>query len=91
MKLVQGLILHETADGTIAVATGEAAKALNGMIRFSETAAFIVRALEHETTEDEVVAALTAQYRVDATQARADVHALITRLDGAGLITHGGD
>ncbi len=86
MRLIQGLMLHDTPEGTIAVATGEAAKVLNGMLRLSDTAAFILRHMEKETTEDEVVAAITAEYRVDEARAREDFKTLVGQLDGAGLI-----
>ena len=62
MKLLQGLLLHDTPDGTIAVATGDAAKVLNGMIRLSDTAAFILRQMETDTDEDAIVAALLSHY-----------------------------
>ena len=89
MKLLQGLLLHDTPDGTIAVATGEAAKVLNGMIRLSDTAAFILRQMENETTEEQIVEALLANYTgVDADKARADVRDVIARLDQVGLIRH---
>ena len=85
MKLIQGLIVHDTPDGTVAVATGEAAKRLNGMLRLSETAAFIVRQMERDTTEEKIVDALTAAYSVEREIAARDVRALVERLDGAGL------
>ena len=89
MKLLQGLLLHETPDGTIAVATGDAAKVLNGMIRLSDTAAFILRQLEKDTTEDAIVQALLAQYTgVEESKAREDVRGVIARLDSVGLIRH---
>ncbi len=89
MKLLQGLLLHETPDGTIAVATGEASKVLNGMIRLSDTAAFILRQMEEDVTEEEIVKALLDNYTgVDEEQARQDVRDVIARLDGVGLIHH---
>ena len=89
MKLLTGLLLHETPDGTIAVATGEAAKVLNGMIRLSDTAAFILRQMEEDTTEDAIVQALLAHYEgVEEAQAKEDVHTVIARLDQVGLISY---
>ena len=41
MKLISGLLIHDTPDGTIAVATGKASTVLNGMIRLSPVAAFL--------------------------------------------------
>ena len=89
MKLLQGLILHETPDGTIAVATGEAATVLNGMIRLSDTAAFILHQMKEDVTEEQIVEALLANYTgVTPDQAKADVRDVIARLDKVGLICH---
>ena len=90
MKLLSGLLLHDTPDGTIAVATGEASKVLNGMIRLSDTAAFILRQMDDDVSEDQIVKALLDNYTgVDEEKARADVRDVIARLDGVGLISHG--
>ena len=48
MKLISGLLIHDTPDGTIAVATGKASTVLNGMIRLSPVAAFLFREHSHK-------------------------------------------
>ncbi len=86
MKLKKGLMLHETPDGTVAVATGDAAKGFNGMLRLSSTAAFIVRQLRSETTTDAVAEALVEKYDIDMDVAKRDVEALVAKLTEAGLM-----
>ena len=46
MRLKEGFILHEVGEEHMAVATGEAAKAFNGIIRNNETAAYIFELLQ---------------------------------------------
>lgn len=87
MKLIQGLLLHDTPDGTIAVATGEAAKVLNGMIRLSPTAAFLFRALLQDTTEDALVqAVMTSFANAEEAAVRSDVRKLLSELRQAHLL-----
>ncbi len=86
MKLKKGIMIHETPDGLVAVATGDAAKGFNGMLRLSETAAFIVRALQSETTAEAVAGLIVEKYDVDVATATADVNRLVAQLSDAGLM-----
>ena len=86
MRIVKGLLPHETPDGVIAVATGEAANRFNGMLRLNPTAVFVLEQLAHDTTEDAIVAALLAEYEVDEAVAKRDVGALISQLRAENLI-----
>ncbi len=86
MKVKNGLMIHETPDGTVAVATGEAARSFNGMLRLSPTAAHIVRLLQSETTVDAVAEALVETYDIDLETAKRDTEALVARLTAVGLM-----
>ncbi len=86
MKVKNGLMIHKTPGGTVAVATGEAARAFNGMLRLSDTAEVIVRAMMTETTVDAVATALTEKYDIDMDTARADVMRMVEQLTQAGLM-----
>lgn len=87
MRLVEGLLLHDTPDGTIAVATGDATKVLNGMIRLSPTAAFLFRALSQDTTEDALVqAVMTSFANAEEATVRSDIEKLLSDLRRAHLL-----
>ena len=86
MKLKSGIIVNEINGDYVAVAAGEAGKAFNGMIKMNGTAAFIVKALQTETDEDGIVAALLTEYEVDEETARQNVRAVIEKFRSAGLI-----
>ena len=45
MKLIEGLVVMETAGETIAVPTGAAAERFHGVVRLNETAAVLVLVL----------------------------------------------
>ena len=86
MKLKSGIIINEMQDDFVAVAAGEAGKAFNGMIKMNGTAAFIVKTLQNEISEDGIVEALLAEYEVDEETARQNVRAVIEKFRSVGLI-----
>ena len=86
MKLIPGLLIHHTPDGALAAATGEAAKVLNGMIRLSPVAAFLLRHLETETTEDALVATVLANYTAEEATGRGDIARMLSDLRAAKLL-----
>lgn len=80
MKLKEGFITHRIQDTQMMVATGEASKHFHGLVRSNETAAYIVDCLKSETTEEEIVDKLLAEYKVDRETAAKDVHDIIEKL-----------
>ncbi len=86
MRLKDGFILHEVGEEHMAVATGEAAKSFNGIIRNNETAAYIFELLQKETTEEEIVAAMCARYDAEEAVIAADVATIVARIREAGLL-----
>lgn len=86
MRLKEGFILHEVGEEHMAVATGEAAKSFNGIIRNNETAAYIFELLQKETTEEAIVAAMCQRYDADESVIAADVARIIAKVREAGLL-----
>jgi len=86
MRLKEGFILHSVGDEHMAVATGEAAKGFNGIVRNNETAAYIFELLQEETTEDAIVAAMCERYEAEEERIRADVQKLIGKMREAGFL-----
>jgi len=86
MKLKQGFITHQYKDQQLMVAAGPAAKSFHGLVRSNETAAFIIDQLKQETTEQEIVAAMTDQYEVDSETAARDIRRILEQLKEIGAI-----
>lgn len=86
MKLKEGFITYNTGDENLLVATGEAGKSFNGIVRNNETAAFIAELLKEETTEDEIVNKLLDTYDVDEKTARKDVKRLLDTFKKEGFL-----
>ncbi len=86
MRLKQGFVMHNIGDEYMAVATGEAAKDFNGIIRGNETAAYIFGLLQKETTKEQVVDAVCAEYDGDRKDIEEDVENIIAKMREAGFL-----
>lgn len=86
MKIHDGFLLREVAGNYIVMPVGAAAERLNGMIKLNETSAFLFRALEKGTDEEGLIAALLAEYDVDADTAKRDVRAFLDTLRSATVL-----
>ena len=60
MKIKEGFVLREVAGDTVVLPTGDLN--INAMITLNESAAFLWKLMEVETTEEEVVKAVLAKY-----------------------------
>ena len=72
MKLKNGIVTNSIDGESFAIATGEATKEFNGLIKNNPTAAFIK--------------AMTDKYEVDEATARADVNELLNLLKSKNII-----
>ena len=73
MKLKNGIVTNSIDGESFAIATGDAAKEFNGLIKNNPTAAFIFELLKTEQTEDSIVDAMLEKYEVNEPTVRADV------------------
>ena len=86
MKLKNGIVTNSIDGESFAIATGEAAKEFNGLVKNNPTAAFIFELLKTEQTEDSIVDAMLEKYEVDEPTVRADVRELLALLKSKNLI-----
>ncbi len=85
MKIKEKFMLRKVADTYVVVPVGAAAADFHGMINLNSAGAFLWKALENDTTEDEVVAKFLEQYEIDEETARRDVSAFIRELENSNL------
>lgn len=85
MKLKDGFILRQVAGKTLVLPSGDALD-LNMMITLNGTGAFLWEHLQEETSEDNLVAALLAEYDVDEETARKSVVAFVEKLNEHGFL-----
>ena len=86
MKLKNGIVTNSIDGESFAIATADAAKEFNGLIKNNPTAAFIFELLKTEQTEDSIVDAMLEKYEVNEPTVRADVKELIDLLKSKNLI-----
>ena len=79
MKIKEGFLLRQVAGQTVVLPTGDELD-LNMMITLNGTGAFLWELLQNETTEEEMVKALLAEYDVDEARARESVAAFVNKL-----------
>lgn len=79
-------IPREVAGEYLLVPTGAASAQLNGLITLNELGYFIFQTLQSEQSIDSLVAAVTAEYDVDADTARADALEFLEQLRAVGAL-----
>lgn len=86
MKIKDGFMLRKVGGQNIVVALGEASRGFNGIIRLNDTGRFLWEKLANDMTEEQLLAALTAEYSVDPAQAKADIAEFLSTLKKAALL-----
>lgn len=86
MKIKEGFVLRNICDEYIVVAVGRQTLDFKGLIKLNETGAFLWEQLKNECGEEELLAALRAEYDVDEATAKADIAAFLASLKEASLL-----
>ena len=86
MKLKQNFTVVEVGGEMVAVPVGEAAERFRGIIRLNETAAFIVKRLQEETTREALIEALSEEYDGPREQLASGVDGVLEQLRSCGAL-----
>lgn len=86
MKIKSSFVLKQIAGSYIVVPLRERAMDFSGVIKLTESGAFLWNILAEGAERDELVAALLKEYDVDDAVASRDVDRFITELREADLI-----
>lgn len=86
MKIKDDFYMKEVAGLNVVVATGDTAENMNSMINLNETATFLWRQLENDTTKEELIKKITQEYDVNYERASQSVDNFIAKLDEIGCI-----
>lgn len=84
MKLKNGFVTEDFDGQQVMVGVGPAA--FSGIVRSNETAAFIVNCLKKETTKEEIVAAMAAEYDAPVDRIAADLEGVLAKLRSIGAL-----
>lgn len=86
MKLKYEFAIRQIAGEQVLIPMGSAALKFSGMVTTNEVGAFICQVLKEETDREVLLAAICAEFEVDADTARQDMDAFLQNLDRAGLL-----
>ncbi len=87
MKLKYQFVINQVAGDTVAVSVGNNDGRFNGYIKLNETGAFIFKKLKNDTTRDDIIKAILAEYPDATAEDAADsVDDLIDKLEKADLL-----
>ena len=85
MKIKNGLLLRQVAGRNVVLPETETLD-LNIMITLNDTGAFLWEKLQNETTTENLIGALLAEYDVDENRARHAVETFLTELKDNGFL-----
>ena len=80
MKTNSDFILREIAGDAVLIPTGKASQTMNGMIRLTETGAFIWKQVDTAADLEEIVARVRDEFDVDEEIARRDIYGFLREL-----------
>ena len=86
MKIKNGFMLKKVGGQNVVVALGVASRSFNGIIRLNDTGVFLWQKLQQETSEEQLLAALTAEYDIGEEQAKSDIAEFVAALRKATLL-----
>lgn len=86
MRLKDDFILHNTGEDFVIIATGEATKNFNGIIKLNNMGGEIISFLSNDISEEEIIKAIVEKYEVEYEIAREDILNLLDSLRKAGVI-----
>ncbi len=83
MKIKDGFIIREIVGQAMAIPAGDS---FNGMIKLNETAVFLWKKMETDTTKEALAEALQAEYGIDAATAASAVDSFVAEMDKNGFL-----
>ena len=86
MKAKYTFEIMDLDDGLVAVPVGDGADQFHGVLKVNETAAAILKLIEQETTEEEIVDALLKEYNGNREEVAACVREYLETLNTEGVI-----
>ena len=87
MKIKAGFVLEKVGSSYLAVATGEAAKSFQGLVRMNETGAFMWNQVkDSDKTLEELLDALSKEYDAPKEVLLSDAKSFENQLREAGIL-----
>ena len=88
MRIKEGFVLREVAGQVMVIATGEASKDFNGMIKLNCTGKDIWEGLQAGLGEADIANTLQEKYQIDMEQAKEDTSAFLAKMEEMGFLVN---
>ena len=86
MRLNPEFVSQQIGDSTVLVPIGEAGKQFHGIVQLNSTAAFIVNCLKQDIDEEQIKAALAAEYEGSDEQFTSSIQDPLDKLRECGAL-----
>lgn len=86
MKLRGEFVTRRVLDDVVVIPVGETALRVGGMIMLNEVSLVIWQCLEQDTSEEEILQAVTDAFAVSPEEAREDILEFLDKLRAAQLL-----
>lgn len=86
MKLQGEFVVRRVLDDIVAIPVGETTLRVGGMILLNDVSQVIWNCLEKETTEEEILQAVTDAFEVPQEEAKTDILEFLNKLRNARLL-----
>lgn len=86
MKIREGFLLHEIAGNYVVIAVLQDVVNMNGLTTVNEVGALLWKKLETGATEEELVAAVLAEYEIDEATAKNDIQDFLKELEKHNIL-----
>ena len=88
MRIKEGFVLREIAGQVMVIATGEASKGFNGMIKLNGTGKEIWQGMQEHLEVAAIAKRLQDAYGIDEETAMNDTKAFIAKMEEAGFLVN---
>lgn len=86
MKLNNTFEIVDVAGEYLIIPLSDATKVVNGVIAITDAVAYLLRNMQEDKSEQDLVSLLMHEYAVDCEKAQEDVHTMIEKLMALGVI-----
>lgn len=86
MKVKDGFVMRDVAGQTVIIATGEASKSFQGMVRVNETGKAVWQGVSEGLGFEAIVDRVTGEFDADRAKVEADVRAFIDEMRANGFL-----
>ncbi len=86
MKAKDGFLMRKVGERRVVVPVGEASESFRGMLNLNETGAFLWNLLSGDTTEEEMLDAMLAEYDTNREEAKKGIEKFLQKLRETGIL-----